>query len=125
MTLASRLSTLANLLDSNAKEKSSSQYWSVAWANLALVQVQAVIVGTLAAIFALFMHWVSSSSQNGSSTETDLRTVLMVLTSSVLTASIASFVLGIVMVQGEMFIYLQFSLKWKYESNFLYDTYVK
>ena len=108
MTLASRLSTLANLLDSDAKDKSSSQYWSVAWANLALVQVQAVIVGTLAAIFALFMHWVSSSSQNGFSTETDLKNILMVLTSSVLTASIASFVLGIVMVQGEISIYLHF-----------------
>ena len=102
MTLASRLSTLANLLDSDSKENASSQYWSVAWANLALVQVQAVIVGTLAAIFALFMHWVSSSGQTDLSTDTDLKTILMVLTSSVLTASIASFVLGIVMVQGEL-----------------------
>ena len=101
MTLASRLSTLANLLDTDTKEKSSSQYWSVAWANLALVQVQAIVVGTFAAIFAVFMHWISSCSQHELPNEMDLKSVLMVLTSSVLTASIASFVLGIVMVQGK------------------------
>ena len=100
MTLASRLSTLANLLDTDSKEKSSSQYWSVSWANLALVQVQAIAVGTLAAVFALIMHWASSCSSSELSNKMDLNTIFMVITSSVLTASIASFVLGLVMVQG-------------------------
>ena len=100
MTLASRLSTLANLLESDCKDKGSQHYWSVAWANLSLVQVQAIVVGTLAAMFALFMHWLSSCSQPLLSKDLDLNGVLMLLTSSVLTASIASLVLGIVMVQG-------------------------
>ena len=100
MTLASRLSTLANLLESDSKDKGSQHYWSVAWANLSLVQVQAIVVGTLAAMFALFMHCLSSCSQPLLSKDLDLNGVLMLLTSSVLTASIASLVLGIVMVQG-------------------------
>ena len=100
MTLASRLSTLANLLDTDSKEKTQPQYWSVAWANLALVQVQAIVVGTLAAMFALFMHWLSSCHQTSMSKDMELSSILMLLTSSVLTASIASFVLGVVMVQG-------------------------
>ena len=101
MTLASRLYTLANLLESDGKDKGSHEhYWSVAWANLSLVQVQAIVVGTLAAMFALFMHWLSSCSQPLLSKDLDVNGVLMLLTSSVLTASIASLVLGIVMVQG-------------------------
>ena len=100
MTLASRLSTLANLLDTDSKEKTQPQYWSVAWANLALVQVQAIVVGTLAAMFALLMHWLSSCHQTSMSKDMEISSILMLLTSSVLTASIASFVLGVVMVQG-------------------------
>ena len=103
MTLASRLSTLANLLASDTKETGSHHYWSVAWANLSLVQVQAIVVGTLAAVFALFMHWVSSCSQPELSKDLDINGALMLLTSSVFTASIASLVLGVVMVQGNYF----------------------
>ena len=88
MTLASRLSTLANLLASDTKEKGSHHYWSGAWANLSLVQVQAIVVGTLAAMFALFMHWLSSCSQPLLSKDLDIIGALMLLTSSVLTASI-------------------------------------
>ena len=100
MTLASRLSTLANLLENEGVEIGNKQYWPIAWANVALVQVQAVVVGTLAAIFALFMHWLSSCSEPSYSKELDLNEALMLTTSSVLTASIASFVLGIIMVIG-------------------------
>ena len=100
MTLASRLSTLANLLENESLEKGGKQYWPIAWANVALVQVQAVVVGTLAAVFALFMHWLSSCTEPSHSKDMDLNEVLMLTTSSVLTASIASFVLGIIMVVG-------------------------
>ena len=100
MTLASRLSTLANLLDSKAEENLNSQYWSVSWANLALVQVQAIVVGTSAAVFALFMHWLSSCHQPELSVELELNGAVMLVTSSVLTASIASLILGIVMIEG-------------------------
>ena len=103
MTLASRLSTLANLLDSDTKGRGNPDYWPVAWANLSLVQVQAIVVGTLAAVFALFMHWISSCSQPELSNDLDINGVLMLLTSSVLTASIASFVLGVIMVQGNIY----------------------
>ena len=104
MTLASRLSTLANLLETNTKEKGNSKYWAVAWANLALVQLQAIIVGTLAAIFALFMHWLSSCSQPSLSNDIDQEMILVLLTSSVLTASIASLVLGVVMIEGNYYL---------------------
>ena len=104
MTLASRLSTLANLLDANTKEIGNSKYWTVAWANLALVQLQAIIVGTLAAIFALFMHWLSSCSQPSLAFDIDQEMFLVLLTSSVLTASIASLVLGVVMIEGNQYL---------------------
>jgi solute carrier family 41 len=53
MTLASRLSTAANLgyLDT------ASRAWDMARTNLALVQIQGIVVGGLAAIFALAMGW--------------------------------------------------------------------
>ena len=104
MTLASRLSTLANLLDADTKEKGNSKYWAVAWANLALVQLQAIVVGTLAALFALFMHWLSSCSQPSLSNDIDQEMILVLLTSSVLTASIASLVLGVVMIEGNPYL---------------------
>ena len=54
MTLASRLSTEANLglLD----EWSEAQ--NIGKANLALVQIQGIVVGGLAAIFALISNWL-------------------------------------------------------------------
>ena len=54
MTLASRLSTAANLgiLDDQKKAK------EIAKANLALIQIQGVVVGGLAAIFALLVGWI-------------------------------------------------------------------
>ena len=54
MTLASRLSTAANLgiLDDQIKAK------EIAKANLALIQIQGVVVGGLAAIFALLVGWI-------------------------------------------------------------------
>ena len=54
MTLASRLSTAANigLLDDVNHAKNISK------SNLALIQIQGVVVGGLAAIFALIVGWV-------------------------------------------------------------------
>ena len=87
MTLASRLSTAANLgiLDqfSNAKK--------IAKANLALIQIQGVVVGGLASIFALIVGW-------GPQLKFDLNHALLLSTSSVLTASLASFCLGVIMI---------------------------
>ena len=54
MTLASRLSTAANLgiLDDLNQAK------VIAKANLALIQIQGVVVGGLAAVFALIVGWL-------------------------------------------------------------------
>jgi len=57
MTLASRLSTAANVgyLDD------PNRAWDMAVSNLALVQVQAIVVGGLASCFALLMGYDSNT----------------------------------------------------------------
>ena len=54
MTLASRLSTSANMgiLDDEKNAK------DIAKSNLALIQIQGVVVGGLAALFALLVGWI-------------------------------------------------------------------
>lgn len=83
MTLASRLSTQANL----GRLDSSIEKWKIAIGNIALTQCQATIVGFLAALFAIVMGWLPDR-------EFILNHALLSCASSVLTASIASFVLG-------------------------------
>jgi len=92
MTLASRLSTQANLgnLDTVA------QTLSMGGANLALTQLQGIVVGGLAAGVAIIMSFFTSSSQLTAFGWLEL--LLMLVASSVTTASTASFVLGLVMV---------------------------
>ena len=88
MTLASRLSTHANLghLDT------FNQTVAMAMANLALLQVQGIVVGWLAACLAMSMAWLASPEKFA------LTKVLVLATSSVVTASLASATLGLVMV---------------------------
>lgn len=88
MTLASRLSTHANLGDLDTLE----QTVVMGSANLALIQVQGVVVGALASVIAMLMAWL------GDWERVDLAKALLMCTSSVVTASLASFILGIVMV---------------------------
>merc|ERR1711953_257034 len=87
MTLASRLSTAANLgiLDDFANAK------TIAKSNLALIQIQGVVVGGLASIFALLVGWLPQL-------KFDLAQALLLSTSSILTASMASFCLGVIMI---------------------------
>uniref|UniRef100_UPI00358DF8F6 solute carrier family 41 member 1 n=1 Tax=Myxine glutinosa TaxID=7769 RepID=UPI00358DF8F6 len=87
MTLASRLSTAANIGLMN----SASEQWAMVTGNLALIQVQATVVGFLAAVFAVIMGWIPEG-------HFDLNEALMLCASSVATAFIASFILGIIMV---------------------------
>lgn len=88
MTLASRLSTHANLGQLDTTE----QTVRLGSANLALIQVQAVVVGALASLLALGMSWLADPSK------ADTVRAVVLLASSVITASAASFLLGIVMV---------------------------
>ncbi|KAG6445111.1 solute carrier family 41 member 1 [Manduca sexta] len=85
MTLASRLSTHAHLghLDTNL--------YSLVVGNLCLIQCQAVLVGFLAAMAAVAMGWIPEGNF-------DIHHALLLCASSVLTASSASFVLGLIMI---------------------------
>ncbi len=87
MTLASRLSTHANLgrLDAPGEAR------SLVLSNLALVQCQAIAVALLASLFAIIMDWVTEGVF-------DPDHALLLCVASLVTASIASLCLGGVMV---------------------------
>ena len=88
MTLASRLSTHANLGELNSLQ----QTVELGSANLGLIQVQGVVVGALASLLALSLSWLANQQA------LNLSRALVLLASSVVTASAASFLLGLVMV---------------------------
>lgn len=87
MTLASRLSTHANL----GHMDSPKEQWSMIIGNLSLIQCQAIVVGFLASLAAMVMGWVPEGKFN-------MDHGLLLCASSLVTASLASFVLGLVMV---------------------------
>lgn len=87
MTLASRLSTHANL----GNMDTAHQQWSLIIGNLALIQCQALVVGFLASFAAVVLGWVPRGEFN-------TEHALLLCASSVVTASGASFILGLVMV---------------------------
>lgn len=87
MTLASRLSTQANL----GKMDTAAEQWRMATGNLALLQCQATVVGLLASLFAVTMGWVPQGIFVGEH-------ALLLCASSVLTASVASLALGLLMI---------------------------
>jgi len=88
MTLASRLSTHANLGNMDTREET----WSMVISNLALVQCQAIVVGALASLFAVVMGSI------GHGGHFDVQHGFLLCASSLVTASVASFSLGLVMV---------------------------
>eukprot|EP00092_Neocalanus_flemingeri_P011424 GFUD01012310.1.p1 GENE.GFUD01012310.1~~GFUD01012310.1.p1 ORF type:complete len:495 (+),score=93.59 GFUD01012310.1:361-1845(+) len=87
MTLASRLSTAANLGKMDTREDALS----LIAGNLALIQCQAIVVGFLASLTGMVLGWGPTGKLN-------MDHGLLLCASSVVTASLASFVLGIVMV---------------------------
>lgn len=85
MTLASRLSTHAHLGHLN------THLGSLVAGNLSLIQCQAILVGFLAAMAAVAMGWIPDG-------QFDIHHALLLCASSVLTASFASLVLGLIMI---------------------------
>lgn len=85
MTLASRLSTEANL----GNMDDGKEQWSMIVGNLTLVQCQAIVVGLLSSVMAVVM--VAGMRQ-----EFDIDHTLFLCACSILTASVASFVLGLI-----------------------------
>lgn len=87
MTLASRLSTAANVGNMDCAKRQ----WKLIGGNLALVQVQATVVGALAAFAAVIMGWVLDGEFN-------IHHATLLCASSLVTATLASLILGSVMV---------------------------
>ena len=87
MTLASRLSTAANL----GKMDTRADCAALVVGNLALIQCQAIVIGFLASLTGVGLGYVKNGTVN-------FQHGLLMCASSVVTASVASFVLGLVMV---------------------------
>ncbi|XP_007424417.1 solute carrier family 41 member 2 isoform X1 [Python bivittatus] len=87
MTLASRLSTAVNV----GKMDSPIEKWNLIIGNLALKQVQATVVGFLAAVAAVILGWIPEGKYH-------LDHSVLLCSSSVATAFIASLLQGIIMV---------------------------
>lgn len=87
MTLAARLSTLANL----GKTESVQELITITVGNIALLQCQSVVVGALAALYAVLTTMLSG-------TPVTVAHVALVVSSSTVTASLASFALGGIMI---------------------------
>ncbi|XP_073324234.1 solute carrier family 41 member 1 [Pagrus major] len=87
MTLASRLSTAANI----GHMDTAKDMWKMIMGNLALIQVQATVVGFLASIAAVIFGWIPEGHFR-------LGHAVLLCASSVATAFIASLLLGLVMI---------------------------
>ncbi|KAM9444327.1 solute carrier family 41 member 1-like [Clarias gariepinus] len=88
MTLASRLSTAANM----GQMDTANDMWKMIMGNLALIQVQATVVGSLAFVAAVIFGWISEGQW------CHIDHAVLLCASSVATAFIASLVLGLIMI---------------------------
>ncbi|EDV28967.1 uncharacterized protein TRIADDRAFT_19963 [Trichoplax adhaerens] len=87
MTLASRLSTASNLGLMDNPESN----WKIITGNISLTQVQALVVGFLASLAAVIFKFITDG-------HVSIIHGLLLCTSSLITASLASLFLGIIMV---------------------------
>ncbi|CAO3598707.1 unnamed protein product [Absidia cylindrospora] len=88
MNLAARFSTSANLGDLDHPQKRNA----LIWGNLALIQVQALIAGAIAGIFSFVLGILEHPTVPTSISES-----ILVITSSMVAATVSSFVLGVFM----------------------------
>ncbi|ORZ18084.1 solute carrier family 41 member 1-like protein [Absidia repens] len=88
MNLAARFSTSANLGDLDHPQKRNA----LIWGNLALIQVQALIAGAIAGIFSFVLGILEHPTVPTSVSES-----ILVITSSMVAATVSSFVLGVFM----------------------------
>ncbi|XP_060892438.1 solute carrier family 41 member 2 [Labrus mixtus] len=87
MTLASRLSTAVN----SGKLGSARETWMLIFGNLALKQLQATVLGLLASLMATLLGWMAEGKMS-------LNHVMLLCSTSVSTAFMASLLQGIIMV---------------------------
>ncbi|GFS39494.1 solute carrier family 41 member 2 [Trichonephila inaurata madagascariensis] len=83
MTLASRISTLANL----GSIDTPREQWRMAFGNVCLLQCQSLVLGLIASVFASVVGWIREGELN-------VHNILLLSSSSLVTASAASFLLG-------------------------------
>ncbi|KAL0080378.1 hypothetical protein J3Q64DRAFT_1759747 [Phycomyces blakesleeanus] len=88
MTLASRVSTFANMGHMDYPDKRNS----IVLGNLALIQVQALIAGSIAGIFSFILGILRHPTAPTTVSES-----ILVITSSMVSATVSSFVLGVFM----------------------------
>ncbi|KAI8346166.1 hypothetical protein BD560DRAFT_12641 [Blakeslea trispora] len=88
MNLAARFSTSANLGDLDHPATRNA----LVWGNMALIQVQALISGSIAGLFSVFLGTVLHPDQTATVSES-----ILVIASSMVSASVSSFVLGLFM----------------------------
>lgn len=88
MNLAARFSTCANMGDLDHPETRNS----LVWGNLALIQVQGLISGSIAGVFSVLLGALLHPEQVVTVSES-----ILVIASSMVSASVSSFVLGLFM----------------------------
>ncbi|KAF7721141.1 hypothetical protein EC973_005364 [Apophysomyces ossiformis] len=88
MNLAARCSTSAHLGDLDHPQSRNA----LVWGNLALIQVQALIAGSIAGVFSFFLGILQHPSAPTTVSES-----ILVITSSMISAAVSSFVLGVFM----------------------------
>ncbi|KAI8885224.1 MgtE-domain-containing protein [Backusella circina FSU 941] len=88
MNLAARFSTSANLGDLDNPTTRNG----LVWGNLALIQVQALISGCIAGVFSVLLGIMQHPNEI-----TTVSEIILVVASSMVSASVSSFVLGVFM----------------------------